>query len=155
MKNEKGIWKVWKYSQMRPLVNMKWSKGCWLRDNKQENSGTFWWITKDISFHSNKVFYTKRQVTLNFPEWASNIHTSFPCETTKPKLVGQMFSSPKKRQILYCEMALENDSSEQVTGSGPCLYLVVVSCENYRSVQIKQRLDTKNSGWRKMPLIQE
>ena len=35
-------------------------------------------------------------------------------------------------------MALENDSAEQAMGSGPCLYLVVVSCENYRSVQIKQ-----------------
>jgi len=38
-------------------------------NNKQENSGTFWWITKDISFHSNKIiFFTKRQVTLNFSE---------------------------------------------------------------------------------------
>jgi len=36
-------------------------------NNEQENSGTFWWITKDISFHSNKIFFfTKRQVTLNF-----------------------------------------------------------------------------------------
>ena len=35
-------------------------------DNEQENSGTFWWITKDISFHSNKIFFLQRQVTLNF-----------------------------------------------------------------------------------------
>lgn len=38
-------------------------------DNEQENSGTFWWITKDIAFHSNKIFFfTKRQVTLNFSQ---------------------------------------------------------------------------------------
>jgi len=45
----------------------------------------------------------------------------------------------KMRQIQLCYMALENDSAEQVTLLGPCLYLVVtVFCENYGSVQIKQ-----------------
>jgi len=29
------------------------------------------------------------------------------------------------RQILLCNVALENDSAEQVTDLGPCLYLVV------------------------------
>lgn len=29
-------------------------------NNKQENSGTFWWITKDISFDSNKIFFLQK-----------------------------------------------------------------------------------------------
>jgi hypothetical protein len=47
-------------------------------------------------------------------------------------------------------MALEKGSAEQVTGSGPCLYLVVVSCEtDYRSVQIKQGFRYKEQWLKK------
>ena len=68
----------------------------------------------------------------------------FSCETTEPSpnmwRVVKCLTLKKKRQQLIelCETALENDLAEQRSGYGPCLYLVVVSCENYRSVQIKQ-----------------
>lgn len=78
-------------------------------DNKQENSGTFWWITKDIFFTVIKSFYKKTGNIKLFPSELQNLKYKYshifhdtigagaivPCETTKPNLVGQMFGSQK------------------------------------------------------------
>ena len=123
MKNEKGIWKVWKYSQMCSLGNMKWSNGCWLRDNKQENSGTFWWITKDISFHSNKIFYTKRQVTLNFSEWTSNIHTF----SMTPLVLVQYFPVKQPNQTWFVKCLVLQKEAYFILWNGPGKWFIWTS----------------------------
>jgi len=84
-------------------------------DNEQENSGTFWWITKDIAFHSNKIFFYKK--TGNIKLFPVNLHNDYchsfndtdnsgslvPCETSKPNMVGQMFGSQ-----LEADLTLQN-----------------------------------------------
>lgn len=163
MKNEKGIWKyenmsTCKYEVIKQLL---------AENNEQENSGTFWWITKDISFHSNKIFFfTKRQVTLNFSEWTSNIHSfhdtngSGPivpwCETSKPNMAGLVNCEVLKK---LANLTLRNGPGKRFSRTsnglrtmsllGGGIVWKLQKCTN------QTRLDTKNSGWRKMPLIQE
>jgi len=119
-------------------------------NNEQENSGTFWWITKDISFHSNKIFFfTKRQVTLNF--FRVNLRCSLFIEQANLTLLGShkwgrftLQSGPGK----WFSWTSNGSRTMSLLGCGGIVWKLQ-KCTN------QTRLDTKNSGWRNMPLIQE
>ena len=48
------------------------------QDNKQENSGTFWWITKDISFFTVIKSFYKKTGNIKLLPSEPQIFTHFP-----------------------------------------------------------------------------
>jgi len=149
-----------------PLANMKWSNSCWLRIMNKKIRALFGGSQRTSLFTVIKYFFYKK--TGNIKLFPVNLHNDYchsfndtnnsgsivPCETSKPNMVGQMFGSQ-----LEADLTLQNGPGKWFSRTsngfrtmsllGGGIVWKLQKCTN------QTRLDTKNSGWRKMPLIQE
>lgn len=134
-----------------PLANMKWSNSCWLRIMNKKIRALFGGSQRTSLFTVIKYFFYKKTGNIKLFRVNPQIFTHFPwhhrfwCNSSLWNKQSQHGWSNVRfsKRIQLCEMALENGSAEQATGSGPCLYLVVVSrveiTEVYKSNKVRYK----------------
>jgi len=134
-----------------PLANMKWSNSCWLRIINKKIRALFGGSQRTSLFTVIKYFFYKKTGNIKLFRVNPQIFTHFPwhhrfwCNSSLwNKQPRHGWSNVRfSKRIQLCEMALENGSAEQATGSGPCLYLVVVSrveiTEVYKSNKVRYK----------------
>jgi len=145
-----------------PLANMKWSNSCWLRIMNKKIRALFGGSQRTSLFTVIKYFFYKKTGNIKLSEWTLKYSHIFqntigsgaivPCETGSPNMVGKMLGSQKGFNFengpgKWFSRTSNGFRTMSLLGGG--IVWKLQKCIN------QTRLDTKNSGWRKMPLIQE
>lgn len=145
-----------------PLANMKWSNSCWLRIINKKIRALFGGSQRTSLFTVIKYFFYKKTGNIKLSEWTLKYSHIFqntigsgaivPCETGSPNMVGKMLGSQKGFNFengpgKWFSRTSNGFRTMSLLGGG--IVWKLQKCTN------QTRLDTKNSGWRKMPLIQE